>query len=119
MNVTGQALTSTSLFVSWSPVPLEHRSGIILGYNLSYWKANDSSNTNVTLTTDKEEIEIDGLEKFTPYMVAVSAFNQIGVGVFSDPIQIWTSEDGKHRKIYRSFNGSRILITENVTTTAL
>lgn len=68
---------------------------MILGYNVSFWTPGNENSTNVTFTTEKEEITIKGLEKFTPYLVMVSAFNEFGDGVFSDPIEIWTDEDGR------------------------
>lgn len=96
VNVLVWNLTSTSLHVEWSPVPLQHRSGLILGYRVTYWRSVDNSSlTNKTLTTENEEIEITGLEVLTPYMVVVAAFNQIGDGVMSDPQEAWTSEHCK------------------------
>ena len=95
LNVSGRGLTSTSLYVSWNPVPMQYRSGIILGYNVSYWRATENRTANITLTTEKGEIEIDGLEILASYMVAVSAFNKIGNGDFSDPVEIWTGESGR------------------------
>ena len=95
VNVSGGRLSSTSLFIYWAPVPLQHRGGLILGYNVSFWTPGNDSSTNITLTTEREEIPIKGLDKFTPYLVTVSAFNEFGDGVFSDPIEIWTDEDGR------------------------
>ena len=95
MNVSGERLSSTSLFIYWAPVPLQHRGGLILGYNVSLWTPGNDSSTNITLTTEREEIPIKGLDKFTPYLVTVSAFNEFGDGVFSDPIEIWTDEHGR------------------------
>ena len=68
---------------------------MILGYNVSLWTPGNDSSTNFTFTTEGEEIPIKGLDKFTPYLVTVSAFNEFGDGVFSDPIEIWTDEDGR------------------------
>ncbi|KAL9958730.1 hypothetical protein ACROYT_G035784 [Oculina patagonica] len=92
VNVSVWKKTATSLYVKWSPVPLKYRNGIILGYNVTYWRSGDNSNLNETLTTDKLEIEITGLECFTAYMVVVAAFNRIGFGVTSDPQEAWTDE---------------------------
>ena len=74
---------------------MQYRSGIILGYNVSYWRATENRTANITLTTEKEEIEIGGLEILASYMVAVSGFNKIGNGEFSDPVEIWTGESGR------------------------
>lgn len=68
---------------------------MILGYNVSLWTPGNDSSTNITLTTEREEIPIKGLDKFNPYLVTVSAFNEFGDGVLSDPIEIWTDEDGR------------------------
>lgn len=95
VNVSGGRLSSTSLFIYWAPVPLQHRGGLILGYNVSLWTPENDSSTNITFTTEREEITIKDLDKFTPYLMTVSAFNEFGDGVFSDPIEIWTDEDGR------------------------
>ena len=68
---------------------------MILGYNLSLWTPGNDNSTNITFTAEREEITVKGLDKFTPYLVTVSAFNEFGDGVFSDPIAIWTDEDGR------------------------
>ncbi|CAH3119189.1 unnamed protein product, partial [Porites lobata] len=101
VNVSGERLSSTSLFIYWAPVPLQHRGGLILGYNVSLWTPGNDSSTNITLTTEREEIPIKGLDKFTPYLVTVSAFNEFGDGVFSDPIEIWTDEDGRYKNTFK------------------
>ena len=62
---------------------------------MSLWTPENDSSTNITFTTEREEIAIKGLDKFTPYLATVSAFNEFGDGVFSDPIEIWTDEDGR------------------------
>ncbi len=103
MNVSVWKRTTTSLNVKWSPVPLKYRNGIILGYNVTYWRSGDNSNLNETLTTDKLEIEITGLECFTAYMVVVAAFNRIGFGVTSDPLEAWTDEKGKQEILHLSY----------------
>ena len=61
----------------------------------------DNSSQNGTLETDQLEIEINGLECFTAYTVVVAAFNPIGYGVMSDPLEIWTDERGKQKIIYK------------------
>ena len=62
---------------------------------MSLWTPENDSSTNITFTTEREEITITDLDKFTPYLMTVSAFNEFGDGVFSDPIEIWTDEDGR------------------------
>ena len=62
---------------------------------MSLWTPENDSSTNITFTTEREEITIKDLDKFTPYLMTVSAFNEFGDGVFTDPIEIWTDEDGR------------------------
>ena len=57
----------------------------------------DNSSLYENLTTENLEIEINGLQIFTAYKVAVAAFNQIGIGVFSDPQDGITEEHGEDK----------------------
>ena len=38
---------------------------------------------------------IPGLKGYTRYVINVAAVNEIGVGVSSDDVIVWTEEDGK------------------------
>lgn len=48
------------------------------------------------ITTQREQVELRGLEKFTNYSVQVLAYTQAGDGVRSNVLYIQTSEDREY-----------------------
>lgn len=85
--------SSTSVMVTWLPVPDGYVHGILRGYRLFFKIDEDRFYQNVT--TLNQSFELTGLEKFTNYSVKVLAFTRIGDGNVSDPVLVSTDEDGK------------------------
>lgn len=107
--LTAYNTSSTSLMVTWLPVPDGYVHGILRGYRLLLKIDEDSFYQNVT--TVNRSFELTGLEKFTNYSVKVLAFTRIGDGNISDPVIVSTDEDGKSfpgiaaskKKLYGTF----------------
>ncbi|KAL1423418.1 hypothetical protein MTO96_021173 [Rhipicephalus appendiculatus] len=93
--VTAKATSSTTVVVSWGPVPRAHRSGVLEGYRVVYQAARESApmrkhiESNATFTTTLTE-----LRKYTTYTVQVLAYTRVGDGALSlPPVAVTTFED--------------------------
>ncbi|GAB1600757.1 protein sidekick-1 isoform X2 [Argonauta hians] len=94
-NVTGQAISSTSISVQWSDVPLLEQNGQILGYKIKY-RAVSPGMVAKFLTVDNKtrQHELHNLLKYVKYDINVLAFTKMGDGVPSKPaLSIKTKED--------------------------
>lgn len=94
LNVTGEAISPTSIRVSWQPPPVERSNGPIVYYKLQYVEAgrSDSEATMVKLTNGTS-IVLDELKKWTEYRIWVLAGTSVGDGPHSYPINVRTNED--------------------------
>ena len=101
--VTGVALTSTSIHVSWMPPNPQYINGISQGYHVnvemmfSGEKKLDQfvvpSNTSNMLGVQSTVLK--GLLKYVEYDISVSCFTSVGDGPRSAPISVRTLEDGE------------------------
>nr|XP_018897402.1 PREDICTED: Down syndrome cell adhesion molecule-like protein Dscam2 isoform X3 [Bemisia tabaci] len=99
LEVSVRALSSTELLVTWSPPHPDYRHGEIIGYNVGFKESNSGSSsynmTEVLGDGDKgtgEHVFTD-LSKYTRYLVVVQAYNSIGQGPLSEPVNALTLED--------------------------
>lgn len=97
INVTAFKTSSTSINVTWEPVPDDHVNGIVLGYRLFYKQADKAINdfSNLTVNSSIFDIEINGLKFYTKYELRLLAFTMVGDGNISEPVYCMTDEDGK------------------------
>lgn len=86
-------LSSTSLNTTWEPVPAHLCNGIVVGYNVFFWKHSEPQNVS-NVTVSEEVALLEDLEKWTIYCGQVEAFTKIGVGPRSQVECIRTFEDG-------------------------
>jgi len=95
--VTAFNTSSTSINVTWEPVPDDHANGIVLGYRLFYKQADKAINdfSNLTVNSSIFDIEINGLKFYTKYELWLLAFTMVGDGNISEPVYCMTDEDGK------------------------
>jgi len=96
--VTAHNTSSTSILVQWKPIPDQFIHGILKGYIINYHVAAKSSFNNwknVTSEGLSTLKEIEGLEKYTEYVVQVSGYTVKGEGRVSKAANVWTDEDGK------------------------
>jgi len=107
--VTGRAVNSTALVVSWQPPAIT--SPWVTSYRviLSPARLDPTADEEVAVSPPVETIVpaddgsdaarttvvVGGLDKFTPYTIAVAAFSARGDGPFSDAIVVQTDEDGR------------------------
>jgi len=111
MAVTGRAVNSTALAVSWRPPVTTSR--WVTGYRVVVSPATlDATAGAVPLSAPVETVVpadhrasgpharrttvvVGQLDKFTPYTIAVAALSTRGSGPFSDAIVVQTGEDGR------------------------
>ena len=95
------ASSSTSLEVSWSYVPLEHRNGDITGYEIVLDDEATKTSENIMIKNPNELFfKKDGLKKYQKYKIRVAANTSVGRGVYSSWIETRTLEDGKMKKVF-------------------
>ena len=87
--------SSTSLMVTWNPVPKGFTHGIVLGYLVLYKKEKDSHYSYANKTSLVNSAELTNLDKFTMYVVKVLAFTIKGNGELSNKTLVRTHEDGE------------------------
>uniref|UniRef100_A0A7M5X0I0 Fibronectin type-III domain-containing protein n=1 Tax=Clytia hemisphaerica TaxID=252671 RepID=A0A7M5X0I0_9CNID len=96
INVSGNAINSTSITLVMKQ-PEEHlRNGVILGYQVTYWTNEDAHvSINITRSLDANETNVIlwGLRKFFDHNITVRAFTKIGLGPASNVTVIKTLED--------------------------
>ena len=97
VNVTALPETTSSMRVSWKPVPKEKRNGTITQYNVTV--ANKSSGEvlrSVNVTAGNLSVEIDDLEMYATYSFQVQALTKEGAGPLSlPPVNGTTKQTGK------------------------
>lgn len=76
--------TNTSITLTWEPLPLEQRKGVILKYWVTLYGV--ITNTTDQLETNETSIEIPNLHPFYQYQLSVTAENSAGVGPISQPV---------------------------------
>ncbi|XP_071800082.1 interleukin-6 receptor subunit beta-like [Asterias amurensis] len=65
--------------LEWEPLPVEHRRGIIIGYNvMNVTIIQRDVISNVTLNASQTSLVINDLERFQKYKFAIEAFNSAG-----------------------------------------
>ncbi|GBM48573.1 Down syndrome cell adhesion molecule [Araneus ventricosus] len=93
-DVHAHAIGSKQIEVSWKPPPSESWHGVLKGYYLGY-KVSSSPLAYVYHTTTEptgRRFRIKGLQKSTLYSIVVKAYNSMGSGAESQPIEVKTRE---------------------------
>ncbi|XP_060516116.1 cell adhesion molecule Dscam2 [Cylas formicarius] len=91
-----EAISSTDLFIQWSPPPRHGWNGELLGYSISWREHRGSKNQTGTQTIKgwaTNKFQLSGLKKYTTYDITVSAFNGVDAGPAS-PTIIGTTKEG-------------------------
>ncbi|KAL1005202.1 hypothetical protein UPYG_G00055910 [Umbra pygmaea] len=95
VNVSAEAMSSTQLLVTWSPVPEMQRNGPILGYKVQYG-AKDSVDTPSVRSVPGERsvsVLLGDLLKYTLYEIRVLAYTSLGDGPSSPASRHRTKDD--------------------------
>ncbi|XP_029008126.1 protein sidekick-1-like isoform X2 [Betta splendens] len=95
VNVTAEAMSSTRILLTWSPVPQAQKNGVILGYKVLY---NEKDSEGPPRVRDAQgegssSVLLEGLQKYTAYVLQVLAHTRMGDGPPSSAILLWTRED--------------------------
>lgn len=93
-NVTGQAVSPTSILVSWEPPPADRSNGRIVYYKLFAVESGRSDSEASVIKLNKTSIVMDELKKWTQYRIWVLAGTSVGDGPPSFPTTVRTHEDG-------------------------
>lgn len=91
----GSARSSSEIITQWQPPLEEHRNGQILGYLIRYrlFGYNDSPWTTRNITNEAQRnYLIQELITWKDYIVQIAAYNNMGVGVFTEGAKIKTKE---------------------------
>uniref|UniRef100_A0A183ELR1 Fibronectin type-III domain-containing protein n=1 Tax=Gongylonema pulchrum TaxID=637853 RepID=A0A183ELR1_9BILA len=75
-DVRAEAVSSTSIYVQWTPLPPEESNGILTGYRIKYkTKLRGAKGNTLVVDGNDSSYTITGLEPGTQYMLRVSAVN--------------------------------------------
>ena len=94
-NVSGHAINSTSILVSWEEVPFPDQNGVILSYAVTYRALSNSSDQTKKVTAPANQTTLTDLNKYTNYGITVFASTSKGEGNKSTPIVVITDEDSE------------------------
>ncbi|XP_048507644.1 protein sidekick isoform X3 [Athalia rosae] len=95
LGFVGSARSSSEIITQWQPPLEEHRNGHILGYILRYrlYGYNDSPWTRQNITNEAQRnYLITDLITWKDYSVQIAAYNDKGVGMYTDTVKIKTKE---------------------------
>ena len=95
-NVLAVSVSSSSLVLSWDPLPFEEQNGIIRHYSIAITE--EDTGLLLQKTTTTEGITLNNLHPYYRYSVQVSA-STIDDGPSSVPISVTTLEDGMERTV--------------------
>ncbi|XP_037045508.1 Down syndrome cell adhesion molecule-like protein Dscam2 isoform X1 [Bradysia coprophila] len=87
-------LSSTSIYITWSPPPVEGQNGKIKGYRVSYISTDEIYETDPhVVKSTNQYLTVENLKKYTNYSVTVLAYTKMGDGVKTKPFFCRTHED--------------------------
>ena len=96
-NVNAVNISSTSVQVSWDPVPPIDQNGVITQYEVEYNQTTFSEVSMYNTTTVNSTtlmVDLTGLEEYVVYSIRVRAYTSVGAGPYSDVVMERTQEDG-------------------------
>ena len=93
--MTARNLSSTELLVEWNPLPTKYIHGILLGYQMKFTRDKTNVTKVLNILPNITKYHVTGLERYARYVISLAAVNEVGVGVYSDDVIVWTDEGGK------------------------
>ena len=93
---TGFNTSSTSIGLSWDPIPQEQVAGVLTNFYITYRQLDTADNTTHTLAVPITNLsfELTNLRKYTNYSLEVKGATKF-IGIPTKPIIITTDEDSK------------------------
>ena len=90
--------SSTSIVLSWDPIPPEQVAGILRNFHITYRPLDTADNTtyNITLPITELTFEITNLRKYTNYSFDIKGATKF-IGAATEPIIVTTDQDGTSR----------------------
>lgn len=90
-------LSSTSIYITWSPPPIDSQNGKIRGYKVFYIASDDIYEKEIHIVkSNNQYLTVENLKKYTNYSVWVLAYTKMGDGMKSNQFFCRTYEDGEH-----------------------
>ena len=93
--------------VRWYPLPANSPAGL-LGYQATYRKTGTTVLFSRNISLPANELELQDLEMFTEYSVAVAGIYALRIGPNSGEINVTTDEDGEGEILCTPLNFSII-----------
>ncbi|XP_028393077.1 uncharacterized protein LOC114517517 [Dendronephthya gigantea] len=85
---------NSSLLVTWTPIPEEHRNGVILGYDLIFLDKLIDRNETVRINGSNQLVFVKkGLKKHYYYLITIAGRTSIGVSREASQVQISNIEN--------------------------
>lgn len=94
LNFTGEAMDSSSIYLSWHPPEPAERNGVITGYFIQIFEIDTNSYFSFNRTNHTEFL-LQQLHPYYRYECSIGAFTAVGRGPLSSPVLVQTDEDGK------------------------
>ncbi|XP_067118016.1 receptor-type tyrosine-protein phosphatase delta-like [Osmerus mordax] len=90
-SITSEGATTTTIQISWKPLLLAERNGLIVKYALQYKDINSPrSPSELFITAPESTVILDGLKADTTYDIKMCAFTSKGFGPYSPSVQFRT-----------------------------
>ena len=93
-NVRGLTKSSETLEIHWDPPPEEHQNAPIIKYRIYYTRVIGRKPHRKVVGKDVRKIFLQGLGKYTKYIIWVTAENTMGISPPSPAFSIYTNEEG-------------------------
>ena len=100
-------LSSTSVEITWDPVPAKHRNGIIREYEVAILDKPGSCGYYIKTAADTRRFVKDGLKMHHSYSVKIAARTSVGRGEWSPWAEFTTLQGSNVSIIQLSFVPSR------------
>ena len=97
--IGGEALSSSSLLLTWQPPLDDQLNGILTGYVVNVTET--ETGNQYQISTDAAQYTFEGLHPFYQYMFIVAALT-VGQGPFSEIFPLRMPQDGMIQDIYNS-----------------
>jgi len=83
-------------------LPAKYIHGVLLGYQMNLTRDNKNVTKVLNILPNVTNYHVTGLERYARYVISLAAVNEVGVGVYSDDVIVWTDEGGKLFSIFLS-----------------